>query len=58
MAQSHNQIINDIDIAVDKARNDNQPVINDEGYLQPRPITERLMRRIVAKLLNRRQMQS
>ena len=45
------KLSNDIDIAVNKARNDNQSVINDEGYLQPRPITERLMRRIVAKLL-------
>jgi len=45
------KLSNDIDIAVQKARNDNQSVINDEGYLHPRPITERLMRRIVAKLL-------
>jgi len=45
------KLSNDIDIAVDKARNDNQSFINDEGFLQPRSITERLMRRIVAKLL-------
>jgi len=45
------RLSNDIDRARKDAKPKGEPAIPDKDFLQPRPITERLLRRIVAKLL-------
>lgn len=45
------RLANSLDVAVRDASEKGKSAIDDAGFLHPRPITERLLRRVVAKLL-------